>query len=93
MEDLDFTLELANCMITLASVDTNGEISANQQQLPFLALQGVELLDKVIAFAPGITQAFILKARALHLFARTNEAHRVIQRYQLSNFLGGLIKA
>ena len=81
MEDLDFMLELANSMITLASVDGNGDISAGQKQL---AEQGIKLLDRAIAFAPGATLAYILKARALQLFAQIDEAYQVLQRYCLS---------
>lgn len=82
VEDPDFLLELASAMLTLTTSgpDSAGIASGGREKLPPLAQAGMELLDHVVAFAPAITQAYILKARGYLSFDKVQEAQMDIQR-------------
>lgn len=82
-EDPDFTLELASCMLSVATAQTlidgsgaNGQATGTTSLLQ----QGIALLDKLESRAPAITQSYILKTRAFIALSHWNAARLCIRR-------------
>jgi hypothetical protein len=74
--DPDFKLELAHSIFQTCSCseDANRSTTSLSTELPLCMLDGVELLNKIVAMAPAITQTYVMRARAFLVFSRADEA-------------------